>query len=167
MNDMLGDFGARDPFPAEIESRFGEKVLGCPDAEHRILIPNLSALSLAELICDPKFPSLTEADARKILNKVIGWRVVEDAKEGGLRLRCLWKVRDSSSGVELMERITDVTENTAHNIPSLHLDESSNQLTAELWSPSVGGLTMNDFIVAAKIDQIQTLDLLPKRRAWA
>ncbi|CAN1266263.1 hypothetical protein LINPERPRIM_LOCUS12484 [Linum perenne] len=24
----LGDFGARDPFPAEIESRFGDKVLG-------------------------------------------------------------------------------------------------------------------------------------------
>lgn len=74
MNDLLGDFGARDPFPAEIESRFGEKVLGCPDTEHRILIPNLSALSLAELICDPKFPSLAEADARKMLNKV-GWLV--------------------------------------------------------------------------------------------
>lgn len=41
-----------------------------------------------------------------------------------------------------MKRITDVTENTAHNIPSLHLDESSNQLTAELWSPSVGKITI-------------------------
>ena len=30
-----------------------------------------------------------------------------------------------------------------------------------------GGLTMNDFIVAAKIDAIVTSDLVPRRRAWA
>jgi len=26
---------------------------------------------------------------------------------------------------------------------------------------------MNDFIVAAKIDEIKTLDLVPKKRIWA
>ena len=46
MADLLGDFGARDPFPEEIESKFGEKVLGNVDTLHQILIPTLSALSL-------------------------------------------------------------------------------------------------------------------------
>ncbi|PKI18236.1 hypothetical protein CRG98_049490, partial [Punica granatum] len=30
-----------------------------------------------------------------------------------------------------------------------------------------GGLSMNDFIVAAKIDLIKTSDLVPKKRIWA
>jgi len=30
-----------------------------------------------------------------------------------------------------------------------------------------GGLSMNDFIVAAKIDQIKTSDLVPRKRVWA
>lgn len=30
-----------------------------------------------------------------------------------------------------------------------------------------GGLSMNDFIVAAKIDAIKTSDLIPRKRAWA
>lgn len=30
-----------------------------------------------------------------------------------------------------------------------------------------GGLSMNDFIVAAKIDLIKTSDLVPKKRVWA
>lgn len=73
-SDMLGDFGARDPFPAELESGFGEKVLGNVDTEHKILIPKLSALSLAEQDCSPASPFQTPMsadDAKKLLKKVI------------------------------------------------------------------------------------------------
>ena len=35
-NTHAQDFGARDPFPAELESNFGEKVLGNWDTEHII-----------------------------------------------------------------------------------------------------------------------------------
>lgn len=71
--DLLGDFGARDPFPAEIESRFGEKVLGNVDTEHKILIPNLSSLSLSQQQCEPVSPlqpPMSEDDAQKLLKKV-------------------------------------------------------------------------------------------------
>ncbi|KAK2638799.1 hypothetical protein Ddye_026594 [Dipteronia dyeriana] len=52
-SDKLGDFRARDPFPAEVESGSGEKVLGIVDTEHKILIPNLSTLCclLFRLLC--------------------------------------------------------------------------------------------------------------------
>lgn len=33
------DFGARDPYPAEIASNFAERSLGLADTEHRILMP--------------------------------------------------------------------------------------------------------------------------------
>ncbi|KAJ6853510.1 uncharacterized protein M6B38_249820 [Iris pallida] len=164
--DLLGDFGARDPFPAEIASNFCEKVLGNVDTEHRKLIPNISALSLAQKSCEPVSAShapMPREDAEKLLRKVVGWRLVECS--GGTRLQCLWKVRDFGCGVELINRIHRVVEAAGH-FPDLHL-EQPNQVRAELWTASIGGLCMNDFVVAAKIDEIKTMDLLPKKRVWA
>ncbi|KAM7273883.1 hypothetical protein ACFE04_028547 [Oxalis oulophora] len=165
-HDMLGDFGARDPFPAEVASEFGDKVLGFGSTEHKILIPNISALSLAQLECKALSPLQTPMsydDAHKLLRKVIGWRLVDE--EGKLKLQCLWKLRDFKCGVELINRISRVVEATGH-FPDLHL-EQPNQVRAELWTASIGGLSINDFIVAAKIDEIKTSDLVPKKRVWA
>ncbi|KAK2988940.1 hypothetical protein RJ640_026208 [Escallonia rubra] len=164
-NEMLGDFGARDPFPAEIESNFGDKV-GNLDTEHKILIPNIAALSLAQqdfLPVSPSHPPLSEEEAQMLLRKVVGWRLVN--VEGQQRLQCLWKVRDFKCGVELINRIFTVVEAVGY-FPDLHL-EQPNQVRAQLWAASTGGLSMNDFIVAAKIDEIKTSDLVPKKRAWA
>ncbi|KAF5195962.1 Pterin-4-alpha-carbinolamine dehydratase 2 protein [Thalictrum thalictroides] len=164
--DLLGDFGGRDPFPAEIESQFGNKVVGNFNTEHKILIPNLSSLSLAQQQCTQVTLSqspMSAQDAQQLIRKVIGWRLVDT--EGSLRLQCLWKLRDYKSAVELINRIYHVVEDTKH-YPNLHL-EQPNQVRAELWTTAIGGLSMNDFIVAAKIDEIQTSDLVPKRRAWA
>ncbi|ONK55997.1 uncharacterized protein A4U43_C10F3080 [Asparagus officinalis] len=164
--DLLGDFGARDPFDAEIESNFGEKVLGYSNTEHKILIPNLSALSLSQRSCEPVSDSqspMAREDAEKLLNKVVGWRLVEG--DGGIRLQCLWKVRNYECGEELIKRINRVAEDAGY-YPNLHIVEP-NQVRAELWTSSIGGLSMNDFIMAAKIDEIKTMDLLPKKRVWA
>ncbi|XP_068651216.1 probable pterin-4-alpha-carbinolamine dehydratase, chloroplastic [Aristolochia californica] len=164
--DLLGDFGARDPFPQEIESNFGDKVLGNGDTGHRILIPNISALSLAQQDCAPISPSqppISEEDAQKLLKKVIGWRLVNG--EGGLKLQCLWKLRDFTCAVELINRIAKVAEATGH-YPNFYL-ENPNHVRAELWTASIGGLSMNDFVAAAKIDDIKTTDLVPKKRVWA
>lgn len=72
--DLLGDFGARDPFPEEIASNFCENVVGNMDTVHKILIPNLSALSIAQMSCKPVSPSqppISREDAEKLLKKVI------------------------------------------------------------------------------------------------
>ncbi|KAF8110409.1 hypothetical protein N665_0084s0019 [Sinapis alba] len=103
----FGDFGARDPYPEEIASQFGDKVLGNQSTEDNIFIPNASA-------------PLSVDDARKPLYKVLGWSIVED-EAGGLKIRCMWKE----------------------------------------------GLSMNNFIMAAKIDDIKTSDLSPRKRVWA
>ncbi|KAH7659208.1 Pterin 4 alpha carbinolamine dehydratase protein [Dioscorea alata] len=164
--DFLGDFGARDPFPAEIESNFCENIVGNWGTEHKILIPNLAALSLAQQSCQPISPSqppLPFEEAEKLLRKVVGWRLVDG--DGGTRLQCLWKARDYGCGIELINRIYRVVDEAGH-YPDLHL-EQPNQVRAELWTASIGGLSLNDFIVAAKIDEIKTLDLLPKKRIWA
>lgn len=73
-SDLLGDFGARDPYAAEIESNFAEKVLGAVDTEHKILIPTVSVLSLAQRSCEPvpaSQPPMPRGTAEKLLRKVI------------------------------------------------------------------------------------------------
>lgn len=83
-----------------------------------------------------------------------------------LKLRCLWKLKDFSSGAELIGRIAKVAEEAGH-YPVLHLEKNNNQVRAELWTQEIGGLSLNDFIVAAKIDEIKTSDLAPRKRVWA
>ncbi|KAL2944777.1 putative pterin-4-alpha-carbinolamine dehydratase chloroplastic [Bienertia sinuspersici] len=170
--DILGDFGARDPFPAELESQFGEKVLGNVSTEHKILIPQSSALSLSQQSCvtvSSIDPPLSKHDAKQLLFKLLGWRLLEEETEDGvmvMKLHCLWKLKDFDAGVELQKRISDVAENAGHH-NSLVLKQESNVVTAQLWTQQINGLSINDFIVAAKIDQVQVSDLLPKKRFWA
>ncbi|XP_041992570.1 probable pterin-4-alpha-carbinolamine dehydratase, chloroplastic [Salvia splendens] len=164
--DLLGDFGARDPFPAEIESNFADKVQGNVSTEHKILIPNASALSLAQMHCAPladiRHP-LSLDDAKKLLFKVVGWKLVDE--EDGLKLEGVWKVRDEKCGEELINRIKSKVESTGH-LPLLCF-EAPNLVRTRLWTSSVGGLSLNDFIVAAKIDEIKVSDLQPRLRVWA
>lgn len=57
-------------------------------------------------------------------------------EQEGLRLQCLWKLRDFKCGVDLINRIHEVVEVTGH-FPDLHL-EQPNQVRAELWTASIG-----------------------------
>ncbi|KAF3336062.1 pterin-4-alpha-carbinolamine dehydratase [Carex littledalei] len=165
-SDLLGEIGARDPFPEEIESNFCDNVLGNTDTLHRILIPNISALSLSQMKIEPveslKQP-LSAEDALRLLKKVVGWRLVE--VEGVTRLQCEWRLRDASCGEELISRINKVLDGLGH-YPNLSL-EQPNIVKADLYTPTAGGLSINDFIIAAKIDKIKTQDLLPRKRVWA
>ncbi|KAI7749328.1 hypothetical protein M8C21_023663 [Ambrosia artemisiifolia] len=163
--DLLGDFGARDPFQAEIETNFSDKV-EYHDTEHKILIPNIAALSLSKLECTPLSnlqAPMSESDAKSLLRKVIGWKLVNEDEI--LKLQCLWKLRDSACAEELINRINKAVESTGH-LPTINHIQS-NQVKAELWTSSIGGLGMNDFIVASKIDEIKYSDLVAKKRAWA
>ncbi|KAF8642698.1 hypothetical protein HU200_067071 [Digitaria exilis] len=170
--DLLGDLGGRDPFPEEIESKFGEKVLGNVDTLHNILIPSLSALSLAGLPLQPAAAAepLSLDDARRLLLKVVGWRLVlSDDERRPARLQCVWKVRDEACGQELVARINAALDGAEHGPAVLAMEAPNNQVRAELSTPSDDGdcLTVNDFIVAARIDKVKTLDLIPKKRVWA
>jgi len=64
----------------------------------------------------------------------VGWRLVNE--EGGLKIQCLWKLRDFKCGVELINRISKVVEALGH-FPNIYL-EQPNQVRAELWTASIG-----------------------------
>jgi len=90
---------------------------------------------------------LPASAAQILLQELRGWELVD-----GARLRRAIKCRDFTDAVGLINRIAEVAQAEDHH-PDLHLT-GYRRLTIELSTHSIGGLSENDFIVAAKIDQL-------------
>jgi 4a-hydroxytetrahydrobiopterin dehydratase len=101
-------------------------------------------------VCTPDTPTLAEADLSGLLAQVERWSLAETIDRHLILTRTL-RFRGFTPGVRLVDRIAEVAEAEAHH-PDLHLAYGS--LRIELWTHAAGGLTDNDFILAAKIDQI-------------
>jgi 4a-hydroxytetrahydrobiopterin dehydratase len=98
--------------------------------------------------CEGGVPRLSADEAHALLAAVPAWRLGE---EGG-RLRRDWRVKDFVAALDFFRRVGDLAEAEGHH-PDLHLTGYRN-VTIEIWTHAVGGLTENDFILAAKIDTI-------------
>jgi 4a-hydroxytetrahydrobiopterin dehydratase len=70
----------------------------------------------------------------------------------GTRIRKDWQVEDFLAGIEFFSRVAKLAEVEDHH-PDLHLEGYRN-VWIELWTRAVGGLSQNDFILAAKIDRL-------------
>jgi 4a-hydroxytetrahydrobiopterin dehydratase len=110
------------------------------------------AAPLAErrcVVCKPGTPTLEAGEANRLLRQLEdGWEVVES--DGHQELRRTYRFRGFMPGVRFVDAIAEVAEAEGHH-PDLHLGYGS--LRVDLWTHAAGGLTENDFIVAAKIDQ--------------
>ena len=56
------------------------------------------------------------------------------------------------AGLAFFEKVAAVAEEEGHH-PDLHLEGYRN-VAIELWTHAIGGLSENDFILAAKIDRL-------------
>jgi 4a-hydroxytetrahydrobiopterin dehydratase len=99
--------------------------------------------------CKPGTPPLTRAEIEPSLGQVQGWTVEET--DGHLRLSKAFKFKGFMPGVELVNRIAPIAEAEKHH-PDLLVSWGS--VTVQLWTHAAGGLTENDFILAAKIDHL-------------
>jgi 4a-hydroxytetrahydrobiopterin dehydratase len=98
--------------------------------------------------CEGNIEKLTLTQARDQLAAIPGWRLSDD----GLRLRKDWQVENFSAGIDFFELVAELAEAEGHH-PDLHL-ESYRNVRIELWTHALGGLSENDFILAAKIDRL-------------
>ena len=114
----------------------------------------MSTLSQEELVrkkcspCEGGIPPLSPAEAEAQLRQVEGWSLVQ----GGQQIRREWTVRNFMAGIEFFNKVASLAEEEGHH-PDLHL-EGYRQVAVELWTHAIGGLSENDFILAAKINQI-------------
>ena len=75
-----------------------------------------------------------------------GWEAADD----GRRIYKNWKTKNFSSAMEFLNRVAQLAEKEGHH-PDLHLTGYCH-VSIVLSTHSIGGLSENDFILAAKID---------------
>lgn len=100
------------------------------------------------LPCEGGVPKLTPDQAAALCQTVTGWNVVHN----GERIRKEWVVKNFLAAMAFFEKVAQVAEAEGHH-PDLHLVGYRN-VAIEIWTHAIGGLSENDFILAAKIDQL-------------
>ena len=114
----------------------------------------MSTFTLEQLVhkkcspCEGGVAPLSRPEAEEQLRHLQGWSLVQD----GQRIRRSWAVRNFMAGIEFFTKVAALAEEEGHH-PDLHL-EGYRQVAIELWTHAIGGLSENDFILAAKINQI-------------
>jgi 4a-hydroxytetrahydrobiopterin dehydratase len=98
--------------------------------------------------CEGDVPALTGEEVKNHLPAVPAWRLTADGK----LIRREWRVKDFPTALDFFQRVGQLAEAEDHH-PDLHLTGYRN-VALELSTHAVGGLTENDFILAAKIDQL-------------
>jgi 4a-hydroxytetrahydrobiopterin dehydratase len=86
--------------------------------------------------------------AEQQLKQLAGWYLTHD----GQRIRKDWSVKNFMAAIDFFNRVAQVAEEDGHH-PDLHVAGYRN-VWIELWTHAIGGLSENDFILAAKIDQL-------------
>ena len=97
--------------------------------------------------CEGGVTPLPERAARVLLQELRDWELVD-----GKAIRKTIACKHFLDAVQLIQRIAPIAEAEDHH-PDLHLTRYK-RLTVELSTHAIGGLSENDFILAAKIDQI-------------
>ncbi|MBN1855260.1 MAG: 4a-hydroxytetrahydrobiopterin dehydratase [Pirellulales bacterium] len=98
--------------------------------------------------CEGGVDKFSETQVREQLKALSGWELIDE----GPRVRKDWKAKDFSAGMEFLNRVAELAEQEGHH-PDLHL-EGYRHVWIALSTHAAGGLTENDFILAAKIDQL-------------
>lgn len=98
--------------------------------------------------CEGGVPKLTHEEATAQLKEVPGWELLS----GPDRIRKSWVVRNFLAGMRFFEKVTEVAEAEGHH-PDLHL-VGYRTVSFEIWTHAINGLSLNDFILAARIDAL-------------
>jgi 4a-hydroxytetrahydrobiopterin dehydratase len=98
--------------------------------------------------CEGGVAKLTSDEAAAQLGKLSGWTLTHQ----GERIRKEWVAKNFMAALRFFNSVADVAEAESHH-PDLHLVGYRN-VAIEIWTHAIGGLSENDFILAAKIDEL-------------
>lgn len=99
--------------------------------------------------CEGGVPKLTTDEATQQNTELKGWSILQSPD----RISKSWKVSNFVAGMEFLNRVTQLAEEEAHH-PDVHIVGYRN-VTIDIWTHAIDGLSLNDFILAAKIDQLK------------
>ncbi|MBP6343050.1 MAG: 4a-hydroxytetrahydrobiopterin dehydratase [Candidatus Omnitrophica bacterium] len=98
--------------------------------------------------CEGKTKPLSRNEAEAIMKDVAGWQLTEDAR--GLYRE--YSTKNFMAAVGFINKIAAIAEGEDHH-PDLRLT-GYRKLRIDLSTHAIGGLSENDFILAAKINEV-------------
>ena len=104
--------------------------------------------------CEPGAPKLTDAEISELKGQVPDWEVVE--VDGVKRLKRRFKLNNFEDALKFTNLVGELAEAEDHH-PALLTEWGSVEVS--WWSHKIKGLHRNDFIMAAKTDQLSRRDL--------
>ncbi len=91
---------------------------------------------------------MSREEAQTFLKRVEGWKLKEN------RIQKIYRFKDFKESMEFVNRVADLAEEEGHH-PDIAI--SWNKVTLTLTTYAIGGLSQNDFILAAKIDKTKQM----------
>jgi 4a-hydroxytetrahydrobiopterin dehydratase len=97
---------------------------------------------------DKTMKPFTTKQAKEYMKHVPKWELAKNAK----KISRTWLFKDFVKALAFVTKVAKVAEREGHH-PNISIDY--NKVTLDLWTHSIGGLSENDFIVAAKINALK------------
>lgn len=98
--------------------------------------------------CEGGVTPYSAAEAEEQLRQLYGWRISADGK----RIVKQWTMKHFMAAMNFFNHVAALAELDGHH-PDLHL-EGYRQVRIEIWTHAINGLSENDFVLAAKIDEL-------------
>jgi 4a-hydroxytetrahydrobiopterin dehydratase len=98
--------------------------------------------------CEGGIAPLSSEKAESYLKEFPDWKLLSDGKA----IRADYLMKDFMAAVGLIQAVAQVAESEDHH-PDIHLT-GYRKLAIELSTHAIGGLSENDFILAAKIEKL-------------
>jgi len=98
--------------------------------------------------CEGGVDPFPAEEAQQQLDELDGWQLSHE----GQRIVKKWKVKNFMEAIRFFNAVAETAEAEGHH-PDLHVSGYRN-VEIEIWTHAIGGLSVNDFILAAKIDEL-------------
>lgn len=98
--------------------------------------------------CEGGVARIQRPEATQLLGSLQGWQLNDDATA----IFRKWTVKNFVAGMSFLQEVARLAEEEQHH-PDLHLT-GYRHIRIELSTHAIGGLSENDFILAAKIDEL-------------
>ena len=95
--------------------------------------------------CEGGVPPLTPDEVDRLVGEVDGW----EARDG--KIHRTLKFKNFARAIEFINRMAELAESEGHH-PDFCVHY--NRVDITIWTHAIGGLSENDFILAAKIDAL-------------
>jgi 4a-hydroxytetrahydrobiopterin dehydratase len=96
--------------------------------------------------CHKGTPKMTKEQAQELMSEVPGWSLKDSSIER------TFTFADFYEAIEFVNKVAVLAQSQDHH-PDIHI--YYNKVTLELSTHKIGGLSRNDFILAAQINGIQ------------